>query len=114
MEVLYVDDQKENLNVFRITFKKMFKVHVTESIDEARELMEKHPIDVIIADHRMPDVTGIELLRQIGEQYPKIKRIIISEYVNDKVIRDALNAYNLDGCMGKPWDKVELQKMIGS
>ena len=112
MQVLYVDDQKENLNIFRIAFKRKYKVFVTESTDEALQILGNNSIDVIIADHRMPKVTGIDLLAQVGEDYPDIKRIIISEYVNDAAIRDAMKMYDFDGAMGKPWDGEELKRMI--
>lgn len=112
MNVLYVDDQKENLNVFRIAFKKKYNVFVTESTEEALDILAKNEIDVIISDHRMPEITGIELLVRVKELYPKTRRIIISEYINDRVIRDAMKAYDFDGCMGKPWDGEELKQMI--
>ncbi|MEQ6122392.1 response regulator [Reichenbachiella sp. MALMAid0571] len=112
MNVLYVDDQKENLNVFRIAFKRYYTVFVAESGEEALDILSANQIDVVIADHRMPELTGIELLVKVGELYVNTKKIIISEYINDKVIRDAMKAFNFDGCMSKPWNGEELKKMI--
>ena len=112
MNVLYVDDQKENLNVFRIAFKRTYTVFVAESGEEALEVLQDNQMDVVIADHRMPGITGIELLAKVGELYTKTKRIIISEYINDNVIREAIKSFNFDGCMSKPWNGEELKKMI--
>ena len=111
-KVLYIDDQQENLNIFRIGFKRVLDVKVTTSADEALKILKDNSIDVLVADHRMPDITGIELLAQVGEDYPSIKRIIISEYINDVVIREAIKKYGFDGCMSKPWNSEEFLKMI--
>lgn len=112
LNVLYIDDQKENLRVFRIAFKKEYKVFVTDNIEEAFQILKDNEINVVISDHRMPDMTGIEFLAEVGDLYPKIYRIVISEYVNDEIIRNAMKAYDFTGCMGKPWDSEELKAMI--
>jgi len=112
LKVLYVDDQKENLTVFRITFKKEYKVFVANNVEEAFEILNNNDINVVLADHRMPDMTGIEFLAQVGDKFPLIYRIVISEYVNDEIIRNAMKAYDFTGCMGKPWDNEELKALI--
>ncbi len=112
MNVLYIDDQKENLNVFRIAFRKRYNVFVTQSTTEGWAILADNDIDVVIADHRMPEMTGIEFLVKAKEEFPEIRTIVISEYINDQIIRNAMKAYSFDGCMGKPWDGEELQQMI--
>ena len=112
LNVLYVDDQKENLTVFRIAYKRHYKVFIANNIAEAHDILKNNDINVVISDHRMPDQTGIEFLAEVGDSYPTIYRIIISEYVNDEIIRNAMKAYNFTGSMGKPWDKNELKALI--
>ena len=113
LNVLYVDDQKENLTVFRISFKRQYKIFLANDAEEALVILKDNDINVLIADHRMPGMTGIELLAQVGETSPDIKRIIISEYVNDEIIRNSMKAFKFDGSMGKPWNSEELKAMIG-
>ncbi len=113
LNVLYVDDQKENLTVFRISFKRMYKIFLANDAEEALEVLKDNKIDVVLSDHRMPGMTGIELLSEVGDKYPNTKRIIISEYVNDEIIRNAMKAYNFTGSMGKPWDSEDLKALIG-
>lgn len=60
----------------------------------------------------MPGMNGIELLAQIGNSNPEIKRIIISEYVNYEIIRISMKTYNFDGCMSKPWNSDKLKTMV--
>lgn len=112
IKLLYVDDEAANLNVFRIAFKRRYDVTTCESAVEGLKLMEKEKYDVIISDHRMPEMTGVELLEQVGNLYPDMIRIIISEYVNDEIIRNAIKNFGFTGSVGKPWDADELVALI--
>lgn len=111
-KLLYVDDEVANLNVFRIAFKRKYNVMTAGSAEEGLTLLENEKFDVVVCDHRMPGMTGVEMLAQVGEQYPDMVRIIISEYINDEIIRHAMTSYNFDGSMGKPWDAETLIALI--
>lgn len=111
-KILYVDDEEANLNVFRIAFRRKYDITTATSAEKGLELLEESQFDVLIADHRMPGMTGVELLSIVSEKYPEMTRIIISEYVNDEVIRHAIKAQGLDGSIGKPWDADKLIAMI--
>ncbi|UXX79678.1 response regulator [Reichenbachiella carrageenanivorans] len=112
IKLLYVDDEAANLNVFRIAFKRKYDVTTVESANEGLKLMEEGKYDVIISDHRMPEMTGVELLEKVGNMYPDMIRIIISEYVNDEIIRNAIKNFGFDGSVGKPWDADQLIALI--
>ncbi|MEO9965531.1 MAG: response regulator [Reichenbachiella sp.] len=112
IKLLYVDDEAANLNVFRIAFKRRYDVTTVESALEGLKLMEKDKFDVIISDHRMPEMTGVELLEKVGQLYPDMTRIIISEYVNDEIIRNAIKNFGFNGSVGKPWDADQLTALI--
>ncbi|MGL1887385.1 MAG: response regulator [Reichenbachiella sp.] len=111
-KLLYVDDEVANLNVFRIAFKRRYLVTTAVSAEEGMVLLENEKYDIIVCDHRMPGMTGVEMLSIVSEKYPHMKRIIISEYVNDEIIRHAIASYNLDGSVGKPWDAGKLIELI--
>ena len=113
IKVLYVDDEEANLNVFRIAFKRKYDITTAESAEAGLAILEKNSdFNVIIADHRMPGMSGIEMLAQVSEKYPGMTRIVISEYVNDEIIRNAIDSLNLDGSVGKPWDGEKLIELI--
>ncbi|PIB34556.1 hypothetical protein BFP72_03590 [Reichenbachiella sp. 5M10] len=111
-KLLYVDDEVANLNVFRIAFKRRYDVTTAGSAEEGMELLESEKFDIVVCDHRMPGMTGVEMLAVVSEKFPDMIRIIISEYINDEIIRHAIKSYNLDGSMGKPWDATELISII--
>jgi response regulator RpfG family c-di-GMP phosphodiesterase len=54
IRVLYVDDEKINLQAFRTTFKRDFEILLASSANEARQLLSNNKIDIIITDQRMP------------------------------------------------------------
>ena len=112
IKLLYVDDEVANLNVFRIAFKRRYIVTTAENAEEGLKILEEEKFDVIISDHRMPGMTGVELLEKVGIDYPDMTRIIISEYVNDEIIRSAIQAFGFDGSVGKPWEADKLTALI--
>lgn len=112
LKLLYVDDEVANLNVFRIAFKRKYIVTTAESAEEGLELLKNEEFQVVISDHRMPGMSGVDMLEQVGILYPDITRIIISEYVNDEIIRKAINNFGFDGSVGKPWDAEQLHALI--
>lgn len=110
--LLYVDDEVANLNVFRIAFKRRYNIITAGSAEEGLEILSSEPVDILVADHRMPGMTGVQMMEEVVEKYPDITRIIISEYVNDEIIRHAIKSFDLDGSIGKPWDADKLIAMI--
>src|SRR5262249_17862581 len=68
--VLYVDDEPTNRLVFQSAFGQDFRVQVAPSAAEALERMKSDTVGVVLADQRMPDITGVELLAIVKDRYP--------------------------------------------
>jgi DNA-binding response OmpR family regulator len=66
------------------------------------------PFDVVITDHRMPRVTGLELVRQLRTKNFGGKILVLSAHLTDEEIR-AYEELNVDMMMTKPFDFDELQ-----
>ncbi len=49
---------------------------------EALELLEKEPADMVLSDHLMPRMTGLELMREVHQRYPNTLRIILTGYAD--------------------------------
>jgi CheY-like chemotaxis protein len=69
------------------------------------------PFDVVITDHRMPRMTGLELVRQLRTKNFLGKILVLSAYLSDEDIR-AYEALNVDMMMSKPFDFDELQQAM--
>jgi CheY-like chemotaxis protein len=69
------------------------------------------PFDVVITDHRMPHMTGLELVRQLRAQNFLGKILVLSAYLSDEDIR-AYEDLRVDMMMSKPFDFDELQQAM--
>jgi CheY-like chemotaxis protein len=69
------------------------------------------PFDVVITDHRMPRMTGLQLVRQLRAQNFGGKILVLSAYLSDEDIR-AYEELNVDMMMSKPFDFDELQQAM--
>ena len=59
--ILYVDDERQNLTAFKASFRKTYQVYTAQSGEEALALLQGIRVQLIIADQRMPGMTGVEL-----------------------------------------------------
>ncbi len=108
-KILVVDDELANLQKLRRTFVNRYPVLAAGSGNEALELISRNDnIAVIVADQRMPDMTGIELLRRTIEPLPHAVRIILTGFTDVDVLMEAINGCKVFRYMVKPWDPPDL------
>lgn len=110
--ILYIDDEKQNLSGFKYVFKKHYQVHIALSAEEGWEILNTHPIKVIISDQRMPKVTGTQFLEKAAEKFPMVYRIILTAYTDVQEIIAAINQGKIFQYIRKPWDKDEVKVII--
>ncbi len=108
-QILYVDDEQDNLMAFRAVFRRHFKVHVAQSGQEALQFLNQQAIDLIISDQRMPKMTGVELLEKVRDRFPDIIRMVLTGYSDQQAIIDAINKGKIYHYITKPWDADELK-----
>lgn len=112
ISVLYVDDEAPNLSAFKANFRKLFNVYLAESAQEAMEMVRNLPIDVVITDHMMPGVSGVELLEQLKVERPDLCRILITGCSDINIVIDAINRGEVYRFLTKPWVKDILANTI--
>jgi len=114
LTVLYIDDEEINLRMFKNTFRRDFFILIASSAKEGLSILEKELVDILITDQRMPEMTGVGLLRVVAEKFPHIRpvRMIISGYTADQDIEDAFKYYKLFRFVPKPWDESFLKNII--
>jgi DNA-binding NtrC family response regulator len=73
---------------------------------QALELLEKHPepVQVIVTDMRMPEMSGLELLKIVRVQHPRIVRIVLSGYTHVTTLLTAINQGEIYRYIMKPWE----------
>ncbi len=113
LKILYVDDEKANLINFSIAFKRYFTIFTADSGSAALEIFENTPdIAIVVADQRMPRMTGVELLRKIRELEPDAVRIILTAYTDVADILDSINKGKIYHYIIKPWEEDELLQLL--
>jgi putative two-component system response regulator len=90
--VLVVDDSPFMLDVMvdMLTGRK-YEIKTATSVAEARIVLEQADIDVIVSDMRMPEATGVDLMRWVQAQSKHIPFILVSGYSDADLIIEALN-----------------------
>ena len=112
INILYVDDEQNNLVSFKATFRIKYNVHTALSGDEAMQIIDSTPIDIIITDQRMPNMTGVEFLEKVLETHPEPMRILLTGYADMSAVVDAVNKGKIFHYLSKPWNEEELSMSI--
>jgi class 3 adenylate cyclase/FixJ family two-component response regulator len=109
--ILYVDDEVNNLNSFRAALRRNYNVFTAQSGEEGLEIFSHNDIQVIVTDQRMPGMTGVQFLQQLPSE-PDNVRIILTGFSDMEAIIDAINTGKVYRYITKPWDKDELKITI--
>jgi DNA-binding NtrC family response regulator len=110
--ILLVDDEPEILFSLRGLLRREFDLYTAQSGAEALEILKQKPIHVIMTDQRMPEMTGVELLRRARGESPEAIRIVFTGYADIKSVVDAINHGQIYRYLTKPWDPDELTAML--
>ncbi|MHB8131806.1 MAG: response regulator, partial [Mobilitalea sp.] len=104
-KILLVDDEIQILKALsRMFLETDYEIFKAENGMDALNLLESTEIDMIICDMRMPLLDGYNLLTIVKEKYPKIIRVILSGYAEEKPMFKAL-LHNLAKLyVFKPWN----------
>jgi YesN/AraC family two-component response regulator len=115
-EILLVDDEPEVLEALYLTLKraKQFKCEVRKASggDEALRELEKKPVNLVLADFRMPRMTGVELLREVKERWPDTVRLLITGYSDVEIAMQAMEHARIHYYVQKPWNNDELRLTV--
>ena len=101
--VLVIDDEVRSQESIRRTLDEEFSVLTASSADEGRAIMERERVNVVLCDHRMPGVTGIDFLKEVRERWPDAVRMIISGYTDVEDIIAGINDAGIYQYILKPW-----------
>jgi two-component system response regulator PilR (NtrC family) len=110
--ILIVDDEKSLLDLLSVVFKKEgYGVKTASSGVQAREILEKEAVDLVITDIKMPQTSGMDVLKFAKGLNPETPVILITAYGSIKQAIDALKAGALDYVV-KPFDVEELKILV--
>jgi thioredoxin reductase (NADPH) len=79
-----------------------------EALDALKQIrLRGEQVAVMVADHRMPEMTGIQFLERAMDVFPFAKRVLLTAYADTEAAIAAINVIDLDHYLLKPWDPPE-------
>ncbi len=110
--LLFVDDEQRVLNSMRIMFRRQFDLFLASHGAEALDIVRDKDIDVIVADHRMPKMTGVEVLSKVRALSPRTVRILLTGYADLDAVEGSINDSEVFRFLTKPCAPQQLRETI--
>jgi two-component system, NarL family, response regulator len=113
--VLLVDDEPAVRAALRRLLEPAgLRVHAAANGWQALDVLERHldTIELLVTDYAMPGMTGAELLRAVRMRWPRVARMMLTGNADLHAAVEAVNEGQLACLMLKPWDPVELRRIV--
>lgn len=111
-KILIVDDEIKVINALKRIFDvKKYEVLFTTKPEEAMDIFHSD-LDIIICDHNMPNMSGIEVLRYAKQTIPNTIRILITGYSDLDIAVSAINEGSIYYFFSKPWKNQEIISVV--
>lgn len=111
-KLLIVDDETPNIRLLERLFQDHYFCLTASSGEEAIALLDQHEVAVIITDQRMPQMTGIELLKKSADRRPYMVRILLTGYTDLEALVEAVNCGLVYMYVSKPWNNDDLKLRV--
>ena len=112
--ILFVDDEPHIVATLKSLFRAKYDVQTATTGAEALEIVKRMPVHVIVSDQRMPEMPGIDLLRQVKEIAPSTMRLLLTGYADFAAIVGSVNSGEVYRYIYKPWNNKEIQDTINA
>jgi DNA-binding NtrC family response regulator len=110
--VACVEDDAETLGTLRRLLRDApYRVLITDRPYEALEWLETNRISLVVSDHRLRDMPGVQLLEEVRRRSPDTVRLILTSNPESREVVDALGK-TVQGVIAKPWDGASLKRTI--
>jgi two-component system response regulator HupR/HoxA len=106
--ILIVDDEPRSVESLARILGDDFEVKTAVDIAAATAVLEHDWVQIVLCDQRMPEMTGVEFLKQVRERWPEVVRIIISGYTDTDDVIGGINEAGIYQYITKPWQPEQL------
>lgn len=114
-KVLCVDDEPSVLSALKRVFMDEDYTFLTaQSGKEGIDILKTEDPQIIISDYRMPEMNGIDFLRQVRDIKPETVRIVLSGYADTASIVEAINEGQIYKFIPKPWNDDEIKVTVAN
>jgi diguanylate cyclase (GGDEF)-like protein/PAS domain S-box-containing protein len=111
--VLLVDDDEDALILLNRTLSQDgYRILTARNANQGFEVLSKYPVDVVISDHHMPGMMGVEFLQRVKSLYPNTVRVMSSGLADFQTVADAVNKGEIFRFVSKSIDQRQLRSDI--
>lgn len=111
--ILIVDDERQIIkSLKRLLNSEAYLIFSTTMPEEAVEILQQSKIDVMVCDQRMPNISGLELLKYSKRISPGTVKILMTGYSDIDIAVSSINEGNIFYYISKPWDNENLKAVI--
>ena len=107
--ILYLDDKENNLLSFKASFRREYRIFISSSPHEAFDLIEKNQIQIVVADFKMPEISGVTFLEEVKKRFPETIRIMLTGHADLPAVVESINRSEIFRFLAKPWKEEELR-----
>lgn len=110
--LLLVDDEEHILSALRRSLRREgYRILAADDPEEALRILAAEPVDLVVSDHKMPVMNGLELLARVAELRPETIRFLITGWT-EEVPRGEIDAIGIRELIPKPWDDTKLRSLL--
>ena len=110
--LLVVDDEARILSALRRALRREgWRVLTAGTPSEALRILDEEPVDAVLTDHKMPRMSGLDVLEAAARRRPAAARLLISGWP-DEIPPARMAALGIRALIPKPWDDAELKRIL--
>lgn len=110
--ILAVDDEPLVLATLEKTLAHEFEVLTAASAEEALALLEHRSVDLILADQKLPGMSGVQFLAQVKRHAPRTVRLLMTGLTRFEDAVEAINTGQVSRFLVKPWNREDLLQVL--
>ncbi len=111
--ILLLDDEENILNALNRTLRREgYRIMTSTSGPEGLSIIEKEKITLVLSDHRMPGMDGVEFLSEVRKRSPDTIRMMLTGYADMKSVVEAINRGEVYRFITKPWNDEEIRLIL--
>jgi CheY-like chemotaxis protein len=111
--ILVVDDEEAILETMTFTFENDYDVLTSTDARRALELLDEHAeVAAVLTDQRMPNMSGVEFLKEVWKRHPSTVRMILTGFADMDAIIESINDGHVYAYITKPWEPDHLKQVM--
>ncbi|MFH1807530.1 MAG: response regulator [Pseudomonadota bacterium] len=111
--ILFVDDEENILSALRrVLRKENYELIFCGSPVEALQILKEQSVDIVVSDHLMPEMTGLEFVAVVKDLHPQTMRVILTGQADLELAVSAINKGQVNYFLLKPWNDLELKIVL--